>query len=96
MLFYYFIFFFTLVLIVFTIRFLLLKGNNIPVELFSKALRNENSGDFEAAIINYQTALQEVAKARFPSSRLKNKILGKLKVLKTVIDYKSSFHCLKF
>jgi hypothetical protein len=73
----------------------LLRRNSIPVRLFTQALKNENKGDFEAAIVNYETALEEVKKARFASSSLKNKIKEKLKILKTVIDYQSSFHYLR-
>jgi hypothetical protein len=68
---------------------LLLRKRNFSVELFVKALSNENNGNFEEAVINYECALQEVKKIRF-HSKLKNKIIEKLKVLHTFIEYKNN------
>ena len=65
---------------------------NAPDELFAEALRNENSGYYETAITKYERALDEVKKARFQGSSLKSKIIEKLKVLHTVIEYKNGFH----
>lgn len=61
--------------------------------LFAEALRNENSGDFETAMITYTKALNEVNKIRF-HNQFKNKIIEKLKVLHTTIEYKKGlgFH----
>ncbi len=70
----------------------ILRERNIPVELFAEALKNENSGNFEAALIAYENALNEVKKNRFYSSSMKNKIVEKLKVLNTVIAYKNNSH----
>ncbi len=64
----------------------MLKSKNIPVGLFIEGLRNENSGDFGAAVVAYESALQEVKKSRF-NSGLENKITEKLKLLHTVIQY---------
>jgi hypothetical protein len=72
-------------------RFALLK-KNMPGELFAEALRNENSGNFETAIVTYERALNEFKKARFRDSILKDKIIEKLKVLNTVVEYKNGFH----
>lgn len=72
-------------------RSAVLRKKNIPVELYVEALKNENSGDFEAALVTYETALDEVKKIRFHST-LKNKIIGKLKLLHTIIEYKNNFH----
>jgi hypothetical protein len=68
------------------------RKKNIPVELFTEALRNENSGQFETALVAYERALNEVKKTRFQGSTLRSKIVHKLKVLHTVIDYKNGFH----
>lgn len=68
------------------------RKKNVPVELFAEALKNENSGQFETALVTYERALNEVKKTRFQGSSLRSKILNKLKVLHTVIDYKNGFH----
>ena len=78
------------VVILFT-RYLLQKKKNIPVRLFAEALRKENSGHFEKAVITYQNALDEVKKVRF-HHRLETKIVAKLKVLNTVIAYTNNSH----
>jgi hypothetical protein len=67
---------------------------SIPVELFNEALRNENSGNFEAALITYKYALTEAEKTLF-LSELKYKISGKLKVLHTIIDYRNSLRFIR-
>ena len=60
--------------------------------LFMEALRNENSGNYEAAILGYETALAEVSKSGFSKNGLTAKITGKLKVLKSLISYQENFH----
>ena len=91
MLFYYFILLFMLLtLIIFLIRSFILRRKNIPVQLFNQAIMNENNGSFEAALVTYESALTEVKKIRFHSN-LKNKIIDKIKVLHTIIDYKNNF-----
>jgi hypothetical protein len=75
-------------------RYFIVKKNNVPVRLFTQALRNENSGDLEEAIITYETALAEVKKIRFQSD-LKKKIIQKLKVLHTMIEYKKNCHFIR-
>ena len=91
MLFYYFILLsMLLTLIIFLTRSFILRGKNIPVQLFNQAIKNENNGSFEAALITYENALNEVKKIRFHNN-LKNKIIDKIKVLHTIIDYKNNF-----
>ncbi len=89
---YYFLLFLMLSFIILLVRAFIRRKRNIPVELFIEALRNENSGQFEAALHTYENALFEETKIRFQSSGLKNKIKEKLKVLHTMIEYKKSFH----
>ena len=67
-----------------------LKKKDLPVELFVEGLKYENDGHFDEAIINYQNALSEVKKNRFHRD-LKHKIIQKLRVLHTVIEYKKNF-----
>jgi hypothetical protein len=77
------------VLISTIISSLFLKKKNLPVELFVEGLKYENNGHFDEAIINYENALSEVRKNRFHGD-LKNKIIQKLKVLHTIIEYKKN------
>lgn len=66
----------------------------MPVELFVKALRNENNGNYEEALIAYESALNEVRKIRFHGS-LKHKIIEKISLLHTLIDHKNSFRFIR-
>ncbi len=79
-------------LLILLIRRFILRQKNAPGELFAEALRNENSGYFETAVVTYERALNEVNKTTFNGSDLKTKIIEKLKVLHTVIEYKNGFH----
>jgi len=68
------------------VRYIIQRKTSLPIQLFIKGLRTENSGNFEEATISYENALNEVKKIRFHHS-LKNKIIEKLKVLRTVKRY---------
>lgn len=74
------------------IRSFIPRKKNTSVELFIEALRNENSGNFEAAITAYESALIEVKKNKFRDDNLKDKITEKLKVLHSIIEYKNNSH----
>ena len=88
--FYYYIFIFLVLSTTFIlIRYFSLRKKNIPLQLFIKALKDENSGNFEEAIITYENALNEVKKIKF-NNALKFKIVEKLKLLHTVIDYNNN------
>jgi len=87
---YYFFLIIGLSLTIILIYSYLQRKKDIPFELFVAALKNENDGLFEAAVITYETALDEVKKTRFGSNNLKNKIIGRLKVLHTNIDYNNN------
>ena len=63
------------------------RKTSLPVQLFIKGLRTENSGNFDEAAISYENALCEVKKIRFHHN-LKSKIIGRLKVLRTIKTYK--------
>ena len=69
---------------------ILIKKNNLPVRLFIEAQKTENDGHFEEAVVTYESALDEVRKFRFHGN-LKNKIISKLKVLHTAIEYRNNF-----
>ena len=73
----------------------MVRKKSIPVNLYTEALRNENSGHFEDALVSYENALKEVEKEKFMQGSLKKKIVGKLKVLHTIIEYNNSFHFIR-
>jgi hypothetical protein len=89
---FYFYFYIAIVLIivVLVIRWFVLQKKNIPVVLFDKALKSENSGQYEEALLNYENALREVKKIKYHKD-LKIKITAKLKVMRTIIDYQNNF-----
>ena len=74
--------------------FLFLKKKNLPVELFTEGLKNENDGNFDEAIINYENALNEVKKNRFHRD-LENRIIQKLKVLHTISEYRKNIQFIR-
>lgn len=76
------------------LRSLVFPKNNISVDLFNEALRNENNGLYEEALANYESALIEVNKTRFHSN-FKNKIIEKLKVLHTLIEYNNGVRVMR-
>jgi hypothetical protein len=93
---YYYLFLITaLSLIILLFRSFALRKKKISVELFVEALRDENCGHFEAAAITYKNALNEVKKNKFHDSNLKNKIIEKLKLLHTIIEYENSLHIIR-
>jgi hypothetical protein len=69
---------------------ILVNKKTLPLKLFIEAQKDENDGRFEEAVITYESALEEVRKFKFHGS-LKNKIIEKLKVLHTTIEYQNSF-----
>ena len=82
---------FMIPVLIFFIRRLILR-KSVPGKLFAEGLRNENSGFFETALLNYQRALSEVNKSLLTGSHFKTTIIEKLKVLHTVIQYKNGFN----
>jgi hypothetical protein len=88
--FYYYLFSIILLLIISAVvHFFIQRRKDIPLELFVAALKDENNGYFEAAVVTYESALDEVKKNRFRSSDLKNKIIEKLKILHAFIEYEN-------
>lgn len=68
------------------IRYLVEKHKERVVSLFKTALKEENTGRFEAAIKQYELALIEAEKNGFNRS-LQLMINEKLKVLHTITEY---------
>jgi len=67
--------------------FVMIK-NNIPIEFFVEAIKDENSGHFEEALIAYEKALKGFRKVG-SQSILMIKIIEKLRLLKKVKEYKT-------
>ena len=72
----------------------ILRRNSISVELFVEALKNENEGYFEAAVISYEAALNQFKKTRFHNS-FKDKIIQKLKLLHSLIAYQNNLRFIR-
>jgi hypothetical protein len=66
----------------------------ICIGLYVKALRDENDGHFEEAIAAYETALVQCRKIRFQGV-FRNKIIGKVKLLHTIIEYNNSIRFIR-
>jgi hypothetical protein len=82
------------VIIILIVGSILTKKQTLPVRLFIEAQKNENDGDFEQAVITYESALEEISKFRFHGS-LKNRIIDKIKVLHTSIEYKNNLQFIR-
>ena len=54
-----------LIIMIFLIRSYARHKNNIPGLLFAEALRNENSGHYEEAVITYKNALANITPSAF-------------------------------
>jgi hypothetical protein len=78
-------------IVVLIIKFLAEKHKHRVVALFKTALKEENTGRFEAAIKQYELALQEAEKNGFNRS-LQLLINEKLKVLHTINEYQKEMY----
>lgn len=65
--------------------------NTRLTKLYSEGMRHENAGDYNLAIHNYEDALNEIVK-RKQDKEFANKIVQKIKILRTAIDYERNFH----
>lgn len=66
--------------------YLLRRTKSNSEKIFKAALQDENSGEFAAAILQYETALNEAEKNGF-DEQLRSRIIEKLKVLHTITEY---------
>lgn len=78
-----------LLIALFFLRVLFYSKKNISEKSFSIALQSENNGEYEDALLNYEIALAQVKKMKHHKD-LKSKILEKIKVLHTVIQYQKN------
>jgi len=93
---YYFLFLPMTLLVILLIRFFVVRKKSLSDILLSEALKNENDGYFNEAIINYNQALIEIKKNRVNNNGLKIKIIDKIKTLHTVTEYKNNFNFLRY
>jgi Na+/H+-dicarboxylate symporter len=92
MIFYYFLFVsIALSLIALLMRYFLLPKRNAADGLFAQALKNENSGHYEQALLTYESVLDQIKRNRF-NAIPQSKVIQKLKVLHTIIEYRKNFH----
>ncbi len=73
------------------VRHFVAKNKGHAVSLFKAALKEENTGRFEAAIKQYELALQEAEKKGLDKS-LRLLINEKLKVLHTITEYEKEMY----
>jgi hypothetical protein len=73
------------------VRYFVGKNKERVVSLFRTALKEENTGKFDAAIKQYELALQEAEKNGFNKS-LQQLINEKLKVLHTITEYEKEMY----
>jgi hypothetical protein len=71
--------------IVTLIRDAVVRRKNMPVDLFIEGSEKENSGQFEKALLDYESALSVSKKIRSPRN-FTNKIIEKIKLLHMVME----------
>lgn len=72
--------------IFFIVRTLVRNKRNTPAALLTEALRYENNGLYKEAVVSYEAALEKIKKIRSQKA-LKDRLVAKLKVLHTIIEY---------
>lgn len=75
-----------LFIVILLIRAFIYKNKTVVGRSFSAALENENNGNYEEALNNYEIALTEVKKTN-RNKTLRTTIADKIKTLHTVIHY---------
>lgn len=80
----------SLALICLVVLIYLWHKQNAHTELYSEGVRNENDGQYEQALHNYEDALNEIRKLRL-SKRFGTKIVARIKVMRTLINYEKGF-----
>ena len=83
--------FVTLIVLVFIIIFIANYKKNSHTELYREGVRNENDGRYIEALQNYEDALSEIRKLKL-DNKFGAKISGRIKILRTFMDYENSFH----
>lgn len=94
--FYYYIFLLVAISII-TVSILFFKSlkKNTFELLFNEGLKQENIGHFHEAIIIYERVLNQLSKSN-SKRKFKAKIVDKIKVLHTVIEYENYFRTKRY
>ena len=78
------------ILIGLTVILFILRKKKSHTELYSEGVRNENNGRYTMALRNYEDALLEIRRLKI-NSEFGKKIAGRIKILRTTIDYENNF-----
>lgn len=79
-----------LIILLFILKTVIQKKRPSSFSLYVKALKDENSGNLEEALVSYRIAYEEAAKTRFQED-MKQRILKKMKVLHSMKGYNKQF-----
>jgi hypothetical protein len=63
-------------------------------ELYCEGVRNENDGQYNLALSNYEDALSEIRKLNM-NDKFGEKIAERIKILRTTMDYERNFKTMK-
>lgn len=77
-------------ILLYIVRTVIQKKRQTSFSLYVKALKDENSGNLDAALANYKSAYDEATKTRFQEN-MKERILNKMKVLHSMKGYNKQF-----
>jgi hypothetical protein len=77
------------IILLYCIRFLVSYQSNIPTAFFIAAIKEENNGRYEEALVNYQSALDELERSHDFGS-MKYRVIEKKKLMYTIIAYKKN------
>ncbi len=86
----YLLLFLTPILFVAVIVVYLIYKKNSHTGLYAEGVRNENNGNYEQALHNYEDALSEIRKLRL-NDKFSIKITERIKILRTTIEYENNF-----
>jgi hypothetical protein len=76
-------------ILLYCIRLLVGYQSNISTAFFIEAIKEENNGRYEEALVNYQSALDELERIHDHSS-MKYRVIEKKKLMYTIIEYKKN------
>jgi len=77
-----------LVIIIIVVLLFARYKKNSHTELYKEGVRNENDGQYTLALQNYEDALSEIRKLKV-DNKFGDKILERIKMLRTLIDYEN-------
>src|SRR5580693_9236907 len=87
----YLLLFVIMIVLALVVAVVVLFSRNSHTDLYSEGLRNENDGQYNKALQNYEEALNEIRKLKL-DNKFGEKITQRIKILRTTIDYEKNFH----